>query len=303
MPSCPNCGRKTLRTLDWACQWCGYPLLSRSYKKIDKTFKELQEERKAASIPAPPEIEPEYAPETEPEYTPEPETGPKYEPSPRPESALAPPLEPELPAATAPAPVSPPPQEPKPAGKRKSKAASKKEPEPDKKTAPEPEPEVAPPPEPASEQAPMITPPPAQASKQAPMVTPPPAPAAPLPEPEPPPVAAPKPETLTDGDSITVDSLDALFRENKVAAHAGLTNKTMNITGIVEKVFIRDHIDVRYIVLRGSQKKLLWPVRCTFSKEVLTEMLRLNEGQEVTMRGKYDGYGKNIIFKDCVLAR
>jgi membrane protease YdiL (CAAX protease family)/DNA-directed RNA polymerase subunit RPC12/RpoP len=45
MPRCPNCGRKALRTEDWACQWCGYPLLSKSYKKIPKTYKELREEK------------------------------------------------------------------------------------------------------------------------------------------------------------------------------------------------------------------------------------------------------------------
>ncbi len=40
-----NCGQRTARTEDWACQWCGYPLLSRFYKKIPKTYKKLQEER------------------------------------------------------------------------------------------------------------------------------------------------------------------------------------------------------------------------------------------------------------------
>jgi len=48
MPGCPNCGRQTMRTEDWVCQWCGYPLLSRAYKKIDKTYKEIQEERSSA---------------------------------------------------------------------------------------------------------------------------------------------------------------------------------------------------------------------------------------------------------------
>jgi hypothetical protein len=301
MPSCPNCGRKTLRTLDWACQWCGYPLLSKSYKKIDKTFKELQEERNLASKAATTKPEPEHTPEPEPEITPEPEAGPVYEPASQAETALAPPLEPEPPPKHEPEPISPPPEEPKTAGKRKSKDSSKKESKQEKQ--PEPEPEVTPTPQPASEQTPIITPPPQAASGQEPIITPPPAPASTSPKPEPPPVSAPKPETLTNGDTISVDVLDALFRENKVTAHTGLKDKTMNITGIVEKVFIRDHIDVRYVVLRGSQKKLLWPVRCTFSKEVLSEMHRLNEGQEVTMQGKYDSYGKNIIFKDCVLTR
>jgi hypothetical protein len=67
-------------------------------------------------------------------------------------------------------------------------------------------------------------------------------------------------------------------------------------------VFIRDHIDVRYVVLTGARKKVVWPVRCTFNKESISQMSRLAVGQEVTLLGKYDSYGKNIIFKDCVLA-
>jgi hypothetical protein len=44
MPRCPNCGRDTLRTEDWACQWCGYPLPSPAYKVVAKTYKQLKEE-------------------------------------------------------------------------------------------------------------------------------------------------------------------------------------------------------------------------------------------------------------------
>ena len=45
MRKCPNCGQPTARTEDWACQLCGYPLLSKSYKKIPKTYKQVKEER------------------------------------------------------------------------------------------------------------------------------------------------------------------------------------------------------------------------------------------------------------------
>ena len=45
MPKCPNCGLETLRTEDWACQWCGYPPLSSAYKMIPKTYKQLKQER------------------------------------------------------------------------------------------------------------------------------------------------------------------------------------------------------------------------------------------------------------------
>ena len=102
MPACPNCGRQTLRTKDWACQWCGYPLISRAYKVIDKTYKELQEERSLGTTPVDTDIDagPDYEAETEPE--PEPETKPQKpqkqkfslfgKPQPRPEPRPQPPL-------------------------------------------------------------------------------------------------------------------------------------------------------------------------------------------------------------------
>ena len=107
MPRCPNCGQNTERTEDWACPWCGYPLLSGGYKKIDKTYRQLQEESRQQmpeaeetevplpddSTPAPtPVIEAEPEPERpveeiEPELAPEPE--PVAEIQPEPEAAVA----------------------------------------------------------------------------------------------------------------------------------------------------------------------------------------------------------------------
>jgi hypothetical protein len=249
MPACPNCGRATKRTRDWACQWCGYPLLSRSYKKIDKTFKELQEERLAASrSPAP-------GPDLDVEPPPVP---PSPEPPPRPEQRPLPPPRPET--------RTPPASSPTPA------------------PAPElrPEAELPPPLPPVS------------------IAPPPPAPE-PLPPP-PPPVVIPDLNSVVDGSLLTVDQLDALYKADRLAAHARLSGKTILVRGFVEKVFIRDHIDVRYLVLTGVNKKVVWPVRCTFTQENVPQMGRLTEGQEVTLRGKYDSYSKNIIFKDCVLS-
>ena len=56
MPRCPNCGQNTERTQDWACPWCGYPLLSGIYRKIDKTYRQLREESRQ-QIPEPEETE------------------------------------------------------------------------------------------------------------------------------------------------------------------------------------------------------------------------------------------------------
>ena len=70
MPKCPNCGLETLRTKDWACQWCGYPLLSRSHKMIPKTYEELKQERLYGAKPMR-ESEPEPVLESQEELTPE----------------------------------------------------------------------------------------------------------------------------------------------------------------------------------------------------------------------------------------
>ncbi len=127
MQKCPNCGQTTARTEDWACQWCGYPLLSNSYKKIPKTYEQLKQEKlhkpkppvieEAAVSPplaediSPPIPEPEAEPIPEPEakLTPEPqlESTPELEaePIPEPEAELAPEAQPESMPATEPEPT------------------------------------------------------------------------------------------------------------------------------------------------------------------------------------------------------
>ena len=94
MPKCPNCHRETARTEDWACQLCGYPLLSESYRKIPKTYRQLQEEKqhKTYEQESSAREEPEPASEPEPELISEPEPVPELEPEPvlQPESASEP---------------------------------------------------------------------------------------------------------------------------------------------------------------------------------------------------------------------
>ena len=109
MKKCPNCGQTAERTEDWACQWCGYPLLSGSYTKIPKTYRQLKEERLAELEPKPEPVpepqseavskpEPEPAPEPQPEAVSKPE--PEPAPEPQPEAVSKPEPEP------APAPVA-----------------------------------------------------------------------------------------------------------------------------------------------------------------------------------------------------
>ena len=295
MPSCPNCGRQTLRTKDWACQWCGYPLVSRAFKKIDKTFKELQEERSLTSRSAQSEeeeeFEPEYTPEPEPEPEPPPRTRPPVKPAyrPVPEPRPAPKPEPKLAPETVSRPVEPPvPQQPV---IQLPSAETAPAPPPRAEVAPAPEPLITPPPLPKQELP--------SASKP---VAPPPAPKPEIKiQSEPAPIAMIKLEEIQDGTEITADQIDALFRADKSAANSKFVGKTLVISGIVEKVFVREHLEIRYIMLTGTQKKMMWSLRCTFDKDESSKLTRLNEGQAVVVRGKYDSYSKNVIFKECVL--
>jgi len=295
--SCPNCGRPTKRTSDWVCQWCGYPLLSGNYKKIDKSYADIQAEREA-----------ELGIERRPAPEPEPREAPRMEPSE--ELPAADPVE-ELPrpAPKAETPTPPPPAAPEPV----------REPEPAPQPEREPEPEPEPEPEKPAEDV-MITPPPA-APQQPAAATPEPEPVAatpepepvPQPEPEPEPAPAPEPEPepaapaltiddIKDGMSVTVDQLNELFTADQMRAHGKMNGLSVTVEGMVSKVFIREHLDMRYMLLENLKGRGAWGVRCEFQKSAGPTLTRVQEGQAIRVRGNYDGFSKNIIFKECQLA-
>ena len=138
MPKCPNCGQPTARTKDWACQWCGYPLISKFYKEIPKSYRELKEERRHKWEQVVREetetsfLSPTHAPEPEAEVTLEAEPKPMLEPEDEvaPESEPKPMLEPEAEVA--------PESEPKPMPKPEAEVT----PEAEAKPMLEPEAEV-----------------------------------------------------------------------------------------------------------------------------------------------------------------
>ncbi len=258
MAKCPNCGRNTARTQDWACQWCGQPLLSGPFKKIPKTFKQLQAERQPEQKSL----------AREPEPVPEPKPVPKLKAKP---AAV---LEPT------PRPIPEPEPAPEP------------EPLPELETEPEIEPAPEPEPLPVSEPEPAPVPQPETRL-------------APEPEPVPTPQAVPElaPEPTTGVLTITVDQLGTSFHADKAATGTKLMNQTLKVTGIVDKIFVREHLDIQYILLTGAKTQGTWMVRCTFGREHAPQLTRLTPRQTVTVQGKYDGYERNIILKDCILVR
>ena len=233
MPKCPNCGQKTARTGDWACQWCGYPLLSESYKKIPKTYRQLKEEKlHKQKLPVREDIS-EPAPELEPEPVVEPEPEPVAE------------LEPEPVVEPEPEPVVEPKPKPKPEPKLKRKSKPK----------PKPEPVV---------------------------------------ESEP----APAPAEI----EITAEELLLAYEADGATADAKFANKILKVTGVVDRIEIKDALGIYYITLISAEKTLLLQnVRCSFDKKYEPELNQLTSGQTVTVQGQYDGSIIDISMRDCVL--
>ena len=257
MQKCPNCGQPTARTEDWACQWCGYPLLSKSYRKIPKTYRQLQEERRK-SLVREPVLENESALEAEPITELEPESIAELEGEPI--------LEDETAFATEPKPIP----RPKRKRKRKREPASEVEPEPASEPEDEPilEPETVP--EPEQESIAEIEP-----------------------------ALEPETEITAGAIEITVGELRSEYKTDKVAADAKFVDKILRVTGIVDKMVVRENLDIRYVLLTSAEEKGTLNVRCTFDREHISGIRRLTSGQAITIQGKYDGYQRNILMTDC----
>ena len=269
MPKCPNCGQETARTEDWACQWCGYPLLSTSHKTIPKTYKQLKEERLPKPEPVP---EPEREPisELKPEPTPEPK--PEREPEPVPESRL------EAEPALQPTPEA----EPEPTLKPELVPEPKIEPVSEREPISEPEPEPTPEPKPEREPEPV----PESRLEAEPALQP-----------------TPEAETEPTALELDVDELYSTLEADKAATEAKYKNRILKVTGLVYRTVTSDNLDVHYVILTSAKKYEEWQVSCTFHKKHQQELRRLTERETVTVEGKYGGYRAIVLMTDCALVR
>ncbi|MDP2931587.1 MAG: hypothetical protein Q8O05_03685 [Chloroflexota bacterium] len=309
MKRCPNCGRATARTKDWACQWCGYPLLGGGYKVIDKTFRELKEEREAAVRSLPHKEEPVVEPRPAPVVEARPEPPPvKPEPPPVPPRVFRPEPAPEVEPVRQPEPKTPEPQPapraiagPAPAAVNSEPAAEAVKPTPASESEPATQASaspVSPPPrsEPVTEAKPPVVEVQPQAAAQSP--APPPLPAAePVPEAKP----APTLESLLTQSDLTIDELYTALVAYSTAADDKYKGRVLRVTGMIYRTVVNVDLDVRYLILTSATKFKEWQVTCTFDKEHGQGLNQMKVGETVTVQGKYDGYGANVLMRDCSL--
>jgi len=264
MPKCPNCDRETKRTTDWACQWCGYPLLSESYETIPKTFQQFKDE---ALQKANPEREPETA--TEAELVVEPVAEPVKDREPTPPSNTEPTTKPQAEPVLKPKPA----EEPKPIPEVSviplGEPRREQLPKPEKTAEPQPEPEPGP---------------------------------EPIPTPEPVPVPKPikKPEPVAE--ELTVDELIEAYDQDAPAADTRFLDKRLMVTGVVTLVDVRETLDTPYVRLAGAEGDISRSVKCLFDKEHAPALSQLEKGQTATVQGKFNGSLIAIRMIDCALA-
>lgn len=314
MRKCPNCGQPTSRTRDWACQWCGYPLLSNAYRTLNKTYEELKtgglREQKvplAETVEeSPPPVEVIAAPEPAPEVKPEVE--PIAEPVLEVEAESVVEAAPEVVEAEPEVVEAEPEEVPRWKARRAPKAESKAKPKAKRKVKEKAETVVEAEVEPVAE---VEVEPVAEVEVEPEVEVK--ADVEPAAEVEVEPEAVveaevkPKPEipkVKPDPNAIllTVEEMHAAFKQDSAAAEARFANKILNVTGVVSIIAVDDSSENPCLILTGADIIEMRNVVCSFDKKYGPGLSGLTEGQTVTVQGTYDSRTINILLMvDCVM--
>ncbi|MFH1662846.1 MAG: hypothetical protein ABH934_02885 [Chloroflexota bacterium] len=278
MAKCNNCGRETLRTEDWACQWCGYPLLYGPFKKIEKTYRQLKEERLNKSIGEAGIIqETEHGLKSEKDMAPKQDLevikGIEMEPEPglKKETDLI--LEIETDQVKEAEPEEKVEEsEPESVVELEAEPAQAVEAKPEVEV--EPEEEVKPEPE-------------AEKIQET--------------EPEEELIQESEPELEPADMELSVEEMLMAYKEDDVAADERFMNKIIRATGTVSLVDIKDKLDIHYIRLIGSGGDPWQTLQCMFGKKHSSALGELEKGQTITVQGRYKGSVIAIRMVDCVL--
>lgn len=272
MRKCPKCGLPTARTEDWACRWCGYPLLSKTYKKVSKTYQQLKQERQhQPEHPASEETEVLRSTDNkdlplipELDMGTEPNAGSKIElistTAERTEIPLLPSHGGLLPIHT-----------------------------------PAPEPKLT------LESAQELTPVTSGEIGLSPLASSDNLPATLSLEPEPELAKEAEPELAATAIELTVEELSLAYETDEAAANAKFRDRMLKVTGVVGIIGIKDVANTPFILLTSTGQNDFSIVRCLFTRESEAELARLSIGQLVTVQGKCDNYLINVYMTDCVV--
>lgn len=253
---CPNCDLPTMRTRDWACRWCGHPLVSGSFQQISKTYQEVKAERISELAPSETAETDGLAENAESgTFEEEAESVADVPPSPVVDSSVEVATEIEPTQESAPVEES----EPEPV------AEVEKTLEVEAEAAPEAEPEQESVPEPVVKNK-------SRGREDS--------------------------ETITE---VTVSELCSSYQSYGMVGHDEFKDRVFRVTGVVASIIIKDTVDQYYVALTGSEPHPLGDIDCKFERKDVPELKRLTIGQGLTIQGRYNGFVTNIILADCVI--
>jgi hypothetical protein len=111
---------------------------------------------------------------------------------------------------------------------------------------------------------------------------------------------SPMSSTITNSNAIviTATQLYEEYNANEEAANAKYKGKIIKINGIVNEIGI-DRVDTPYVILTGSGQNGLFGVQCMFSSKDELKAAQLFEGQSLTIEGICQGFGLDVILKNC----
>ncbi|UCE97493.1 MAG: hypothetical protein JSV74_05990 [Dehalococcoidia bacterium] len=286
MARCHNCGRETMRTEDWACRWCGHPLPFGPFKKIDKTYRQLKEERFGKPIK---ELENIQQAETKLNYG---ETvALKQDSATIKRIKLEP--EPEFKKATFVQKVEPNRTEEDNVTETEefeSESATEMPSELDveENQAPENEPELEFEAEKELEEKSIVS-------------TVPEIKDIPVQEPEIEQIQETEIEPVSPDMELNVEDILKEYEIDDAAADEMFMNKILRVTGIVSLIDIKDKLDIHYIRITGSGVDPWQNLQCMFDKKYASVLGELERGQTVTVQGRYSGSIIAIRMVNCEL--
>ncbi len=293
MSKCTNCGRETLRTEDWACQWCGQPLPSGMYKSIKKTYRQLKEERlQAADTMQSSETETDIEPKQDLKRI------KKLELEPQPEATSMKEVEPtqlseEKPMQSIEDEDKPEEEKPEEEAKTEEMPAeeiieeTKEEPLPISEKGVETD-------EGTEEEVKEAEEAVCQVEEES----------RPVDEVE----EIEEAEEQKEGEEpspadleMTVDEVFAAYELDQVAADERLLDKIIKVSGTVAAIEMKDVLDTYYIRLTGTEDDILESVQCMFDKKHGEALNQLEKGQKVIVQGRYNGSIIAVRMADCFL--
>ncbi|MFA5628971.1 MAG: hypothetical protein WC958_01725 [Dehalococcoidales bacterium] len=118
---------------------------------------------------------------------------------------------------------------------------------------------------------------------------------------EEPPQTEPEPPTASPDIEITVSDLLSEYADDYTAATAKFINKTIRLSGYVVSIDIKEVLAVNYIRLSDDSLNLPKSVQCMFDKKYANKLKELEKGQYVTVQGNYTGSLIAMRLADCVL--